>query len=131
MRPLKTLTFEAFRDELALTFAQIADKRESHRITWEMPAVLMSAFAMLFFQHPSLLEYQRRMQKRTGHSNLERVFAVKEIPSDTRMRGRSITRRCWMEASIFIRRRFTARTVCASGRPTGRRIIRMSSLGPR
>src|SRR5215510_13961599 len=65
MRPLKTLTFEAFRDELALTFAQIADKRESHRITWEMPAVLMSAFAMLFFQHPSLLEYQRRMQKRT------------------------------------------------------------------
>jgi len=86
MRPLKTLTFEAFRDELALTFAQIADKRESHRITWEMPAVLMSAFAMLFFQHPSLLEYQRRMQKRTGHSNLERVFAVKEIPSDTQMR---------------------------------------------
>lgn len=86
MRPLKTLTFEAFRDELALTFAQIADKRESHRITWEMPAVLLSAVALLFFQHPSLLEYQRRRQKRTGHSNLERVFAVKEIPCDTQMR---------------------------------------------
>jgi hypothetical protein len=46
----------------------------------------MSAFAMLFFQHPSLLEYQRRMQKRTGRSNLERVFQVEEIPSDTQMR---------------------------------------------
>ena len=86
MRPLKKLTFEAFRDELATTFAQIADTRDPRRITWELPAVLMSAFAMLFFQHPSLLEYQRRMQKRTGRSNLERVFQVEEIPSDTQMR---------------------------------------------
>ena len=86
MRPVKKLTFDAFRDELASTFAQIADTREPRRITWELPAVLMSAFAMLFFQHPSLLEYQRRMQQRTGRSNLERVFAVEEIPSDTQMR---------------------------------------------
>jgi len=86
MRPLKKLTFDAFRDELATTFAQIADPRDPQRLTWEMPAVLMSAFAMLFFQHPSLLEYQRRMQQRTGRSNLERVFQVAAIPSDTQMR---------------------------------------------
>ena len=86
MRPLKKLTFDAFRDLLATTFTQIADTRAPRRITWELPAVLMSAFAMLFFQHPSLLEYQRRMQKRTGRSNLERVFVVEEIPSDTQMR---------------------------------------------
>src|SRR6266850_4970232 len=86
MRPLKKLTFDAFRDELATTFAQIEDPRDPQRLTWEMPAVLMSAFAMLFFQHPSLLEYQRRMQKRSRRSNLERVFQVEEIPSDTQMR---------------------------------------------
>jgi hypothetical protein len=86
MRPLQKLTFDAFRDLLATTFAAIADHRDPRRITWELPAVLMSAFAMLFFQHPSLLEYQRRMQKRTGRSNLERVFQVEEIPSDTQMR---------------------------------------------
>jgi hypothetical protein len=86
MRPVKTLTFEAFRDGLAATFTQIADRRDPHRITWELPAVLMSAFAMLFFQHPSLLEYQRRMQQRTGRSNREGVFAVEKIPSDTQMR---------------------------------------------
>jgi hypothetical protein len=34
----------------------------------------------------TLLEYQRRMKKQTGRSNLERVFQVKEIPSDTQMR---------------------------------------------
>src|SRR4029077_19864168 len=86
MRPLKKLTFDAFRDELARTFAQIEDPRDPRRLTWEMPAVLMSAFAMLFFQHPSLLEYQRRMQQRTGCSNLKRVFQVAAIPSDPQMR---------------------------------------------
>jgi hypothetical protein len=86
MRPLTQLTFDAFRDLLATTFAAIADQRDPRRITWELPTVLMSAFAMLFFQHPSLLEYQRRMQQRTGRSNLERIFEVVEIPSDTQMR---------------------------------------------
>jgi len=86
MRPLRKLTFDAFRDELARTFAQIEETRNPQRLTWELPAVLMSAFAMLFFQHPSLLEYQRRMKERTGQSNLERVFGVKAIPSDTQMR---------------------------------------------
>jgi hypothetical protein len=86
MRPLKSLTFEVFRDLLATTFNQIPDKRACQRITWELPAVLMSAFALFFFQHPSLLEYQRRMKKRTGRSNLERVFQIEGLPSDTQMR---------------------------------------------
>jgi len=51
-----------------------------------MPAVLLSAFAMLFFQHPRLLAYQRRMKQQTGQSNLERVFRVAAIPSDTQRR---------------------------------------------
>jgi hypothetical protein len=86
MRPLKKLTFAALRDLLATTFTQIVDKRDPRRIPWELPAVLRSAFAMLFFQHPNLLAYQRRRQKRTGRSNLERVFHVEEMPSETQMR---------------------------------------------
>jgi hypothetical protein len=86
MRPLKTVTFDAFRDDLATTFAQIEDRRDPQRLTWELPGVVMSAFAMLFFQHPSLLEYQRRMKQQTGSSNWERVFRVAAIPSDTQMR---------------------------------------------
>jgi hypothetical protein len=81
-----SLTFEAFRDLLASVFRQIPDQREPSRITWEMPAVLMSAFAMFFFQHPNLLEYQRRMKKKSGRSNLERILQVEDIPSDTQMR---------------------------------------------
>lgn len=86
MRPLKTLTFDAFRDDLATSFAQIEDLRDRARLTWELPAVLLRAFALLFFQPPSLLEYQRRLKERTGQSNLERVFGVAAIPSDTQRR---------------------------------------------
>ncbi|MBO0857040.1 MAG: hypothetical protein J2P21_01010 [Chloracidobacterium sp.] len=51
-----------------------------------MPAALMSAFAMFIFQHPNLLEYQRRVKKKSGRSNLERIFQVEDIPSDTQIR---------------------------------------------
>jgi hypothetical protein len=86
MRPLKLLTFEAFRDLLAKTFKQMPDPRDPQRCKWELPTVLMSAFAIFFFQHPSLLEYQRRMKKQRRKSNLERVFQVEDLPSDTQMR---------------------------------------------
>jgi hypothetical protein len=86
MRPLKSLTFEAFRDLLASVFKQVPDLRDPHRILWQMPAVLMSGFAMFFFQHPSLLHYQRRMKENRGRSNLQRLFQIKEISSDTQMR---------------------------------------------
>ena len=71
---------------LAQAFRRISDQRDPKRITWELPAVAMSAFAMFFFQHPSLLEYQRRMKKKHGRSNLERMFQVEDLPSDTQMR---------------------------------------------
>ena len=63
MRPLQTLTFDAFGDMLRTTGAAIADQRDPRRITWELPAVLRSAVALLFFQHPRLLEYQRRARQ--------------------------------------------------------------------
>ena len=86
MRPLKSLTFEALRDLLSKTFKKIPDERPSGRVKWDLHTVLMSAFAMLFFQHPSLLAYQRRMKDSRGLSNLERLFQVAEVPSDTQMR---------------------------------------------
>jgi hypothetical protein len=86
MRPLKSLTFEALRDLLARTFKKIPDERAPERVKWQLHSVLMSAFAMLFFQHPSLLNYQRRMKDKRGLSNLERVFQINDLPSDTQMR---------------------------------------------
>ena len=41
---------------------------------------------MMFFQHPSLLEFQRKMKQRRGRCNLETIFGVTEVPSDTQKR---------------------------------------------
>jgi len=41
---------------------------------------------MMFFQHPSLLQFQRQMEKKRGRCNLNTIFRVKAVPSDTQMR---------------------------------------------
>jgi hypothetical protein len=86
MRPLQHLTFEAYRELLGTQFGQIPDKRDPQRIDWKLPDVLMSAFAMFYFQHPSMLQFQQSMEKKTGQSNLQRLFGVTSVPSDTQMR---------------------------------------------
>jgi hypothetical protein len=86
MRPLKSLSLESFVEMLRGAFRQIPDERDPQRITWKLPDVALSAFAMFFFQHPSLLEYQRRMKKKHGHANLETIFGVTDLPSDAQMR---------------------------------------------
>lgn len=86
MRPLIHLTFESLRSLLSAHFRQVADKRDPQRITWKLHDVLMSGFALFFFQHPSLLQFQQRMQESTGQSNLQRLFDVQSVPSDTQMR---------------------------------------------
>lgn len=86
MRPLQHLTLEALRDLLGATFRQVPDERSPQRLTWKLHDVLMSGFAMFFFQHPSLLQFQQSMEKQTGQSNLQRLFGVRSVPSDTQMR---------------------------------------------
>lgn len=87
MRPVVSLTFEAYRALLSRGFRAVPDERVPSRIQWELHDVLMSAFAMFFFQHPNLLHYQRKMKKATGQANLERMFGVSDVPSDTQMRA--------------------------------------------
>jgi hypothetical protein len=86
MRPLRHLTIEALRDLLGAAFRQVSDERDPQRVIWPLHDVLMSGFAMFFFQHPSLLQFQQSMEKQTGQSNLQRLFGVTRVPSDTQMR---------------------------------------------
>jgi hypothetical protein len=48
--PLKSLTFEAFRDLLASVFKQIPDSRDERRITWEMPTLAENVLSRSPFQ---------------------------------------------------------------------------------
>jgi hypothetical protein len=86
MRPLKSLTLEAIVALLTARFSEIADARAGEQLRYSLPATLMSGVAMMFFQHPSLLQFQRAMERKRRRCNLQTIFGVQEIPSDTQMR---------------------------------------------
>lgn len=86
MRPLKSLTLEAIVDLLATTFGAVEDSRAAEQLSYPLHDTLMSGFALMFFQHPSLLQFQRAMAKKRRRCNLQTIFGVHEIPSDTQMR---------------------------------------------
>jgi hypothetical protein len=86
MRPLQSLTLEATITVLSTTFNHLPDTRQPQRANYSLHDTLMSGFAMMFFQHASLLEFQRKMKQRRGRCNLETIFGVHEVPSDTQMR---------------------------------------------
>jgi hypothetical protein len=86
MRPLKSLTLEAIVDLLATRFGVMDDARAVEQCRYALSDTLMSGFAMMFFQHPSLLQFQRAMEKKRQRCNLQRIFGVHAIPSDTQMR---------------------------------------------
>lgn len=86
MRPLKSLSFDAVRCLLSRTFHQMPDRRASDQVRYPMHDTLMSAYAMFFFQYPSLLKYQQVMKQQRQRCNLETIFGVHAVPSDTQMR---------------------------------------------
>ena len=82
----KHLSFSALRKGLSELFEQIDDTRQSGKIDYSLHDCLMSALAMMFFQDPSVLSFQRRMQDSMQCSNLKAMFAVERIPSDSALR---------------------------------------------
>src|SRR5919206_2214742 len=86
MRPLKSLTLEAIVKVLGTTFGGVADGRVSEQCRYALADTLMSGFAVMFFQHPSLLQFQRAMEKKRQRCNLQTIFGVHAVPSDTQMR---------------------------------------------
>lgn len=86
MRPLESLTLESIVGLLSDTFQRLPDPRHPDRIAFQLHDTLLGGFACMFFQHPSLLEFQRRMKERRGRCNLETLFGVRQVPSDSQMR---------------------------------------------
>jgi hypothetical protein len=82
----KHLSFSALRNILSDQFNQIADARQSGKVRFELHDCLMSGFAMMLFQDPSLCDFQRRLCEVYQKSNLHSIFAVSDIPKDSQMR---------------------------------------------
>jgi hypothetical protein len=82
----KHLSFSALRKALSELFEAIDDSRQSGKIDYTLHDCLMSTLAMMFFQDPSVLSFQRRMQDSMQSNNLKTQFGVNTIPSDSSLR---------------------------------------------
>ena len=66
---------------------KLPDKRHIGRnLKYRLLDGIMSAFAVFFFQHPSLLDFQRAMKEKRKRSNAETLFGAMRIPSDNQIR---------------------------------------------
>jgi hypothetical protein len=83
----KHLGFNALRKSIYEVFDQIDDPRQSGKVDFSLQDCLMSALAMMYFQDPSLLSFQRRMQDSMQCNNLKTMFGVNSIPSDAVLRN--------------------------------------------
>ena len=86
MHTKKHLSFSAMRKALCALFEEIDDPRQAGKVDYCLHDCLMSALAMMFFQDPSVLAFQRRMQQHLQDSNLKAMFAVENIPTDSALR---------------------------------------------
>ena len=69
------------------TVSQIPDFRTlEKKIKYTVHEIYSSAFAMMYFQDPSLNHFQKRMKEATNQSNLGTMFKVENIPQQKRMR---------------------------------------------
>ncbi|MFQ5866365.1 MAG: hypothetical protein ACE5IW_14175, partial [bacterium] len=82
----KHLGFAALRKTISERLLQIEDFRQQGKVDHCLHDCAMSAFAMMFFQDPSLLEFQRRMQQSINLNNLKTIFQVDSIAQDTQLR---------------------------------------------
>lgn len=68
------------------TAASLPDSRRGSNKRYALTDAASCALSVFFFQAPSFLEFQRRMQQETSRSNCHTLFGVEAIPCDNRIR---------------------------------------------
>lgn len=71
---------------LSQRFSAVTDTRQEAKSDHLIHDVLMGGFAMMFFQDPSLLQFQQRMEDEAHMNNLSTLFHMRSIPKDSQMR---------------------------------------------
>jgi len=82
----KHLCFSSLIETFAQRVLQIQDTRQEGKVSYEIHDCCMSSLAMMFFQDPSMLEFQTRLQKLININNLKMMFGVSSIPKSTQLR---------------------------------------------
>jgi len=81
----KHLNADALFMSVRREFEKIPEFRTGN-IEISIPDALMSAFAMFSLKDPSLLKFDERRKEETECQNLNNIYDIENIPSDSRMR---------------------------------------------
>jgi hypothetical protein len=86
MHSKKHLSFTAIRNMIAENLVTIKDTRAANSSN-TIVDVMLSGLACMYYQSPSLLEFQRKMEKKEQRNNLRSMFTVQSLPTDQGMRN--------------------------------------------
>lgn len=86
VKPKKHLDFIALRQSFSSHLLTLEDHRVVSRCTHTLHDAVMSAFACMFFQDPSLSQFQKRLDEHENRNNLRTLFNVETIPKDSQLR---------------------------------------------
>jgi len=84
--PKKHLQFSSLRKSMSEQLESIPDYRCTDNINHSIHDVFMGGFAMMYFQEPSFLEYQKRVREARNRDNLETMFGVKTVAMESQAR---------------------------------------------
>lgn len=87
MKLKKHLSFTSLRKALSACFCKIPEHRQAKKVDYRIHDALMSGFACMHFQDPSLLQFQKRLEKKHHKSNLQTLFGIEKIPESTQLRS--------------------------------------------
>ena len=85
-KPKRHLSFDALRKALSDCFDKLPEPRTGENTHYTVHDVLMSGFACMYFQEPSLLAFQRRLEQKHQRSNMQSLFRVHNTPKDSQLR---------------------------------------------
>ena len=86
MHSKKHLSFSAIRDMITEKLSIIKDTRAANTSN-SIVEVMLSGLACMYYQSPSLLEFQRQMETLEQRNNLRSLFKVQNLPTDQGMRN--------------------------------------------
>ena len=80
------LRFPSLVASIADHVARIVDSRQLNKIRYSLRDCYLSCLALFFVQDKSLLQFQRRFERKFQANNLSSTFGVRKIPVDSQLR---------------------------------------------
>lgn len=86
MKSKKHLSFSSLRHVMSKHIQEYPDWRQENKQNYDIHDAVMSGFACMYFQSPSLLQFQQEMENKEKNNNLKTLFGVSHIPENTQLR---------------------------------------------